>query len=90
MVNIDIEGAVWRKSSLTQSNGACVEIAFPDADWRTSSQTQGNGECVQVALTPSVAGIRDSKQPDGGVVVTTFPAWDAFRRAVQRAELDLP
>ena len=68
MVSIDLSGAVWRKSSFSQSNG----------------------ECVQVALSPAVAGIRDSKQPDGGVVLTSFPAWDAFRRAVRRAELDLP
>jgi hypothetical protein len=90
LVSIDLAGAVWRKSTRTQGNGACVEVAFPDADWRTNSRSQGNGACVQVALTPAVAGIRDSKQPDGGVVLTTFPAWDAFRRAVQRAELDLP
>ncbi|MPZ85245.1 MAG: DUF397 domain-containing protein [Actinophytocola sp.] len=44
----------------------------------------------QVAVTPSVAGIRDSKQPDGGVLLAGFPAWDAFRVAVKRADLDLP
>jgi Domain of unknown function (DUF397) len=90
MVSIDLASAEWRTSSRSQANGACVEIAFPDADWRTSTRSQGNCACVQMALTPSVAGIRDSKQPDSGVVLTTFQAWDAFRQAVQRAELDLP
>lgn len=89
MVNVDLAGALWRKSTYTQSNGACVEVAFPDADWRTSTRSQSNGACVEVVLTPSIAGIRDSKQPDGGVVLAGFPAWDAFRRAVKRAELDL-
>lgn len=89
MVNVDVAGALWRKSTFTQGNGACVEIAFPDADWRTSTRSQGNGACVEVALSPSIAGIRDSKQPDGGVVLAGFRAWDAFRQAVKRAELDL-
>ena len=68
MVSGDLSGVVWRKSSFSQSNG----------------------ECVQVALTPEVAGVRDSKQPEDGVVLTSFRVWDAFRRAVKRAELDLP
>jgi hypothetical protein len=80
MVRIDLAGAVWRKSSFTQSDGACVEIAFPDADWRTSTFSQSDGACVQVALTPSVAAVRDSKDPDGGVLVTSFQTWEAFRR----------
>lgn len=88
MVTIDLACAVWRKSTYTQGNGACVEIAFPDAAWRTSTRSQGNGACVQVALTPAVAGIRDSKQPDGGVILASFPAWEAFRRAVKGAALD--
>jgi Domain of unknown function (DUF397) len=90
MVNIDLSGAVWRTSSRTQGNGACVEVAFPDADWRTSSRSQGNGACVEVAVMPSVAGIRDSKHPNGGVLLTSYPAWDAFRLAIKRAALDLP
>ncbi len=89
MANVDLAGALWRKSTYTQSNGACVEVAFPDADWRTSTRSQSNGACVEVVVKPSIAGIRDSKQPDGGVVLAGFPAWDAFRRAVKRAELDL-
>jgi hypothetical protein len=89
VTNIDLAGAVWRTSSFTQSNGECVEIAFPDADWRKSIRSQADGGCVEVALTPSVAGIRDSKQREGGAVIAGFQAWDAFRRAVKRADLDL-
>ena len=87
LVNIDLAGAVWRKSTHTQSNGACVEIAFPDAAWRTSTRSQSNGTCVQVARAPVVAGIRDSKQPDGGVLLAGFAAWDAFCRAVKAASV---
>jgi hypothetical protein len=90
MVNLDLAGAVWRKSSRTQGNGECVEISFPDAAWRTSIRSQGNGACVQVAVAPAVAGIRDSKNPDGGVLLAGFPAWEAFRLAAKRAQLDCP
>jgi hypothetical protein len=67
--------------------GTLVTIDLAGAVWRKSTYTQGNGACVQVALTPSAAGIRDSKQPDGGVLLASFSAWDAFRRAAK--ELDL-
>ena len=67
MVNVDLLGAVWR----------------------TSSRSQGDGACVQVAVQPAVAGIRDSKNPDDGVVVMPFAAWERLRFAVQQAELDL-
>jgi Domain of unknown function (DUF397) len=42
--------------------------------WRTSSYSGGNGgECVQVAATPSAGRVlvRDSKDPDGPVLVLT-------------------
>jgi hypothetical protein len=67
-----------------------VNIDLAGTEWRTSSRSQANGACVQMAVTSSGAGIRDSKQPEGGVVLASFPAWEAFRRAVKCAELDLP
>jgi hypothetical protein len=59
-------------------------INLSSALWRRSTRSQSDGACVEVALTPSVAGIRDSKDPGGGVLVTSLTAWTAFRRAVTR------
>jgi hypothetical protein len=69
--------------------GTMVNLDLACAVWRTSTHSQPDGACVQVALTPSVAGIRDSKDPGGGVLVTGFPAWDAFRLAIKRDEFQV-
>ncbi|MEV7507397.1 MULTISPECIES: DUF397 domain-containing protein [unclassified Streptomyces] len=55
------------------------------AVWRTSTYTNGdNGDCVEVA--DGVAGVvpvRDSKRPDGGVVVVGAAAWGPFVAALK-------
>jgi hypothetical protein len=58
----------WRKSNFSNAEGgACVEV------WRKSSHSNGNGgECVEVAGT--LDAVRDSKNPDGGVLRTDLIA----------------
>jgi hypothetical protein len=55
-------------------------IDLSAALWRKSSYSNGSGaDCVEVA--DSVAGIvpvRDSKSPEGPVVIVGAPAWSAF------------
>ncbi|MFJ3976420.1 DUF397 domain-containing protein [Streptomyces sp. NPDC090021] len=55
------------------------------ARWRTSSYTNSDGgTCVEVA--DGVAGlvpVRDSKRPDGGVVVVSTAAWGPFVAALK-------
>jgi hypothetical protein len=65
---IDPASLAWRKSSYSDSGGACVETAvLPDH---------------RVAL-------RDSKQPDGAILLYTPAEWSAFLTGVQAGEFDL-
>lgn len=78
---------VWRKSSYSDANGNCVEVAF--ADWRKSSYRSANSNCVEVASTKILVGIRDSKQHGHGPILEFSRAeWDAFLRAVKDGEFD--
>ncbi|MEC4017224.1 DUF397 domain-containing protein [Streptomyces sp. H27-D2] len=78
--------ARWRKSSYSGSEGGdCVEVAdlHPNALWRKSSHSgSSGGECVEVAdLRPTVA-VRDSKDPDRGVLLFQTDAFRAFVKDV--------
>ncbi|GLZ05943.1 hypothetical protein Acsp03_34090 [Actinomadura sp. NBRC 104412] len=54
-----------------------------DAAWRKASRSGENGgDCVELAGVGGVVGVRDSKDPDGPVLLVT-PA--ALREAVQAA-----
>ena len=39
------------------------------AEWRKSSHSGGNNECVEVGFVGGVGAIRDSKNPDGPVLI---------------------
>jgi hypothetical protein len=64
---IDPASLAWRKSSYSDSGGACVETAvLPDR---------------RVAL-------RDSKQPDGVILLYTAGEWSAFVTGVKAGEFN--
>ncbi|GAB1512540.1 DUF397 domain-containing protein [Actinophytocola sp. KF-1] len=75
---------VWRTSTFSQgdTNSACVEVGH----WRKSSFSQGNGNsaCVEVAWAPEATAVRDSKNPDGGMLLVSESGWSAFRTSVTR------
>ena len=56
-----------------------------NARWRKSTYSGGNGgeACVEVADgVPGIVPVRDSKVPDGPVVLVNATAWTAFVRTV--------
>lgn len=52
--------------------------------WRKSSYSaQPQGQCVEVAPSTQVA-VRDSKNPEAGVLAVPRPAWTAFITGLKR------
>ncbi|WP_326766047.1 DUF397 domain-containing protein [Streptomyces sp. NBC_01591] len=83
---IDLSAAIWRRSSHSNSSGGnCVEVAEGFATWRKSSHSNGDGgNCLEVAdghqdLVP----VRDSKRPEGPVLVVPASAWNPFVESVK-------
>jgi len=70
---------VWRKASFSEGKGNsdCVEVG----QWRKSSFSNGNGNstCVEVGFAGEVTALRDSKNPDGGMVTVPVASWDRLR-----------
>jgi hypothetical protein len=67
-MDVDPDGATWRKS--TYSNGS-------------------GGECVEVADLARGQAVRDSKHPEGPILVFTKGGWQAFVQGIQAGELAL-
>jgi len=63
---------------MTSSNGRWM--------WRKSSfsEANGNSDCVEVGWASAVTAVRDSKNPDGGMLTVSESAWHAFRASITR------
>jgi hypothetical protein len=70
----DIPAAAWRKSSRSNGQSNCVEVAV------TAGSKEGSDHVITV---------RDSKNPDGPELVFTPAEWDAFTAGVRDGEFDI-
>ena len=61
----------------------------PDgATWRKSTYSNGTGgNCVEVAHLPNGRAVRDSKHPEGPILVFTREGWRAFVQAIESREV---
>lgn len=63
---------------------------FSDEDFRVSSFTASGTSCVAVAMGDGLIGVRDSKNPDGPVLLFNDKEWRAFLNGVKAGEFELP
>jgi Domain of unknown function (DUF397) len=64
-----------------------IQIDLSRAEWHKSSYSNQSGACVEVAVNlPGVVAVRDSKDPDGPVLVVTRTGWERFLSALKPAQ----
>ncbi|MDL4770642.1 DUF397 domain-containing protein [Actinomadura xylanilytica] len=88
----------WRESTHGDGRGGdCAAVRAGDGPWRTSvrSSDQG-GDCVEVAglgcaceERARLVAVRDSKDPEGPVLVFAPAAWRGLSGRIKSGALDL-
>jgi hypothetical protein len=56
--------------------------------WHKSSRSNSSGSCVEVAELSGGRAVRDSKNPDGGMIVVSAPAFQAFVDGIKRGTFE--
>lgn len=66
-----------------------VEPDWASAEWRKSGRSSNQGgNCVEVAVVGDLIGLRDSKNPAGGVLVFARDRWRDFLAGIRNGEFD--
>jgi hypothetical protein len=82
---IDWSAVPFRKSSYCTNGGqACVEVDWADVQFRKSSfSSTTGGQCVEIGARRGVVGVRDSKNPAGGILAVPATVWASFTTRVK-------
>lgn len=56
--------------------------------WVKAQMSSHNGQCVEIASTPGKIAMRDSKDPDGPILVYTNAEFRAFLEGARNGEFD--
>ncbi|MGW5862267.1 DUF397 domain-containing protein [Streptomyces sp. NPDC055239] len=89
MYEYDLSNACWRKSTYSNGDGGnCLEVAHDfvgAARWRKSTYSSGDSDnCVEIADgVPGIVPVRDSKNPEGPVLLLGAKPWSAFVAGVR-------
>ncbi|WP_460960970.1 DUF397 domain-containing protein [Parasphingorhabdus pacifica] len=54
------------------------------SSWRKLSRSANNSYCVGVSVTPSLVGVRDTKDRTGGTLVFDTELWSSFLAMLKR------
>ena len=63
------------------------EVDFSQLKWFKSSRSSANGQCTMCARLPGGGmAVKDSKHPDGPVLLFPADEWRAFTKGVKLSE----
>jgi hypothetical protein len=65
------------------------EVDLARVNWKKSTRSNGSGDCVEIAELPDGVAVRDSKNPNDGVLRFTRREWRAFIHGAKDGEFDI-
>lgn len=55
-----------------------TDSTWSDAVWRKSSRSGNGDNCVEIAVKGDLVAVRDSKNPDGVMLIFPARTWQSF------------